>query len=157
MGICTWGTETYQQVAALTNLQHFTFSSPILNDNYGCSGPPHDLEFGYTHEPYLHSAFFKTLTNLTHLELRISAGPTGRPLLTIDGSKEHNNAIQHLSCLVKLQTLIIQTVASQHSWQRAWPACAAWQPSHAFTWGQPATTSVGSRMATWGYTVGLLG
>lgn len=110
MGICTWYTETYQQIAALTNLQHFTFSSPTRADNgwhYGCRGPPHDLEFGYTHEPYLDSAFFKTLTNLTHLELRISTGATGKPVLTIDGAEEHKNAVQHLSCLVKLQALII--------------------------------------------------
>jgi hypothetical protein len=33
--------------------------------------------------------------------------PAGTSLLTIDGYREHENAVQHLSCLVKLQTLII--------------------------------------------------
>jgi hypothetical protein len=31
----------------------------------------------------------------------------GRPLLNIDGYSEDDNAVQHLSCLVKLQTLVI--------------------------------------------------
>jgi hypothetical protein len=43
----------------------------------------------------------------TFIFLLFCTAEDGRPLLTIDGYSRNDNAVQHLSCLVKLKTLII--------------------------------------------------
>jgi hypothetical protein len=44
---------------------------------------------------------------MTFILLLFCTVEDGRPLLTIDGYSEDDNAVQHLSCVVKLQTLVI--------------------------------------------------
>jgi hypothetical protein len=101
MGACSYSQNTIRQVAAATNLKHLTYSCPVPELPSCC--------IGYF-TSYLETDSLKNLTNLTHLELRTVSPTTGRIQLEIDGGKHgYDNAIQHLSCLVKLQTLIIHT------------------------------------------------
>jgi hypothetical protein len=96
MGACSYTLNTIRQVAAATQLKHLTFSCPEPEDPACYLGVfPSSLE---------HNTL-QRLTKLTHLELRMTSLSTGKIGLDIDWS--HHNAVQHLSCLVKLQTLII--------------------------------------------------
>lgn len=100
MGACSYTSDTIDNVAAATNLKHLTFSCPVP-ELPSCSLA--------TYSCYLSSRTLKRLTNLTHLELCAISPTTGKTWLAIGGSgyPTSDGVIQHLSRLVKLQTLII--------------------------------------------------
>ena len=101
MGACSYSQNTIRQVAAATNLKHLTYSCPVPELPSCC--------IGYF-TSHLETDSIKNLTSLSHLELRTVSPSTGRIQLEIDGGKHgYDNAIENLSCLVKLQTLIIHT------------------------------------------------
>lgn len=90
VGLCSCYSETLQQVTALTNLQHFTFTKPgyVGESCRGIRSEPPVLR------PHLDSGFFKALTNLTHLELdTFDSLPGGECGVCRDGS---------LSCWLQL-------------------------------------------------------
>jgi hypothetical protein len=101
MGACSHSLSTIRSVAAATDLQHLTYSCPVPEL------PSCYIGFFTSH---LENESLKFLTNLTHLELRTVSLTTGRVQLEVEGGKYgYDNAVQHLSCLVKLQTLIMHT------------------------------------------------
>jgi hypothetical protein len=116
LGACEHSYLTIMHLTALTNLQHFTFTHPkpeVKQDMDYYS----DMD-GYTYgrpEPvavradccgkyksFWGSETLKSLTKLTHLELRM--------LVDTNAYSVPNNALHHLMCLSKLQTLILPQV-----------------------------------------------
>lgn len=101
MGACSCTQNTIRQVAAATNLQHLIYS---------CPAPELPSCYIGVFSSHLEHKSLQRLTNLTHLGLRTVSPTTGRIQLEVDGGKYgFDNAVQHLSCLVKLQTLIMHT------------------------------------------------
>jgi hypothetical protein len=103
MGACSYSQNTIRQVGVATNLKHLTYSCPV---------PELPSCYIRIFSSHLETDPLRCLTNLTHLELCAVSPTTGRIQLEIDGGKYgYDNAVlrQHLSRLVKPQTLIIRT------------------------------------------------
>lgn len=124
LGACEHSYSTIKHLTALTNLQHFTFTHPkpeVKQDmDYYSDSLINMINMinGYTfgrldpvavradccgkHKSFWDSETLKSLTKLTHLELRM--------LIDTNAYSVRNKTLHHLMCLSKLQTLILPQI-----------------------------------------------